>query len=711
MKPSLQEKEIERLFKLARNRMQLGQVKTVGDLCKVLGTDIETVQRFKGEGFTMISEGTPLPAELKYRFLSQLKDNILKDFKEGGGKEEQTSVSPTEDIVANAGELNRPANSERVQTPPPSLLFPTPNPKQKAVLTYYQTNTVRDIWKGLTVDKQRAVLLRCKTRQGKTYAIGQLLRWLVDGNFTAKTIAPWPIMFVTKATIVEQSRRVLVNEFGLSERTDFFITNYDSLRSRLGRMFIKDVDIVNSGEVWTDYEWKPNIHPLIVIWDECQSLKNEGSEQTKVAVAFQKLLETNPQIIQIFSSATPFSRVSQAKVFAIATQIPFQFGLEEKPVNNLTWPTFAKELVGAEGTPYEYSKAHMKKFMEKFKPYIYSFKNVRYKYKENNYTQIIDFPTPEMAEAYNNAVEEYYAAKRAYENRVGAGRGGFAGFAYFTIYRKKAELLRAPIIAEEKYKAVNDRGKAALCACAFKSTISAVVRELWTRYRVPREKISLIWGGDIGYKAAVEKRYSTEEIVKFLQETDPEEIEKNKKKVKEILKQLEYSNDTGETTLPGNFDLGPQSREKRQIEIDRFQDGLTDYCLFTFGAGGIGISLHQYKPSLKPRETIVTPIYNEMEMLQALGRAHGPNSCSVTEQKIMLFRDTIEERVLGIYSAKKSCLDIVTQEGIGENLNDKFTEMLGDLKQYNEDLMLEEEKGFLDENDFDEITEEIEKGK
>jgi hypothetical protein len=713
-KPELspQEKEIQRLFTLAKNRLTLGQIKTLDDLCKVLGSDLETLKKYK-RNFAEWYPSSPI----SFQLINELRDTILSELRRGAEatpKEENPSILPTGGALGDTiGELKpqkiSPTDGLQTSAPPllPSLTFPPRNPKQVANLIYYQENTCRDIWRGIQQKNIRGLLLRCNTREGKTYAIAQILRWLVDSKyFEGKTLSPYRIFFVTKPTLIEQSRRVLENEFGLDPIDDFFITNYDSLRASLGKQFIKENEIVRMGEVFYEYEWKPGIYPLVVVWDECQGLKNEGSEQSKVAQAYQNLLDKDPNILQIFSSATPFSRVSQAKVFAVATRIPFKFGMGEKPLNNLTWPTFAAEELCVPGAnPYQYSKANMKLLMEKFKPYIFTFKNVRYKYRANNRTEVIDFPSPEIAKQYILAWEEYVKEKIRLERNM-ARNSGFLVLAQFTIYRKKAERLRYKIIAERIWRAVNERGKAALVACAFKGTIVAVVTELYRSYGIPRDKISLIWGGDSAFTQTKRELYTDEEIMRVLKSKE-EDIDR--KQIKEILKQLEYTSGNLDQ-LPPNFDLGPQSREKRQEEVDKFQSGASDYCLFTFGAGGVGLSLHQYKSSLKPRETIVTPIFNEMEMIQALGRAHGPNSLSVTEQSILLFKDTIEEAVLGIYRAKKSALDVVMEEGKeggGAKLDEKFREVLMELRNYQEDQE-EEEKGFLTESDYSEIEQELE---
>ena len=89
------------------------------------------------------------------------------------------------------------------------------------------------------------------------------------------------------------------------------------------------------------------IHPCVIVWDECQGLKNEGSTQTQIARAYSEIPDKEitmdqlgkhptwtkdlaiplpdnkfraPNTWQLFSSATPFTTVAEAKTYALATR-------------------------------------------------------------------------------------------------------------------------------------------------------------------------------------------------------------------------------------------------------------------------------------------------------------------------------------------------------------------------------------------------------
>jgi len=108
--------------------------------------------------------------------------------------------------------------------------------------------------------------------------------------------------------------------------------------------------------------------------------------------------------------------------------------------------------------------------------------------------------------------------------------------------------------------------------------------------------------------------------------------------------------------------------------------------MFTFKAGGVGLSLHhtdeqtEFKCRRKKngwvyvediplvptrqRYTISSTTFSAIELVQGLGRAPRLTSLSHTRQRIVFYRNTIEERVHGMVSLALRCLRKVvrTQE-------------------------------------------------
>lgn len=618
------QEQLEKSIKRIKALMSLGAIKSWDVLFKHIGREYPAF-RSKTFGFDTFKElERILFEELSHR--------------------EPTVTAPTVETIPQSkyADLVKP-------------ILPARNPLQKTDPYYFQLHACEEMWYKLKVQSYRAFLLRVNTGLGKTFAVGQMLRWLVDDKyFHGKSISPFPILCVAPVSVLEQTRRVLVEHFGLDDIRDFFLTNYAALRSSLGeRFFLDQVDKHIDGEFVPEWKWKPVLHPMIFWWDENHNLKNDESEQSKIAQAVNEI--NSPHVIQFFSSATPFSKVSQAKTFAVATRIPYSYGLAHNvPLNNELWPVFAKEI--AEGDPYAFSPRSIKNLLHKLAPYIITFKNVRQKHKSIDSVEEIDFDSPESQQRYQTAFLKYLERKRKLQGEVGSA---FLILVELSIFRQAAEGERVRILARRMYESVQN-GKAALCACAYKATIAKVVNILYNDYNVPREQISLIWGGNPVFSGKG-KKYSQEEMKDIIErklrgENVPDKV------LKAVYKQFDFES-TGLADLPEHLKLGPQSRIDRQREIDKFQSGKSLYCLYTHAAGGAGLSLHQDKPSLRPRVGFHTPTYNEMEVTQSFGRGHRFNSLSDTDQRLLLFRGTIEVDVLATLNFKNLALNEVIRHG------------------------------------------------
>lgn len=533
-----------------------------------------------------------------------------------------------------------------------SHTFPPDNPRQVAVATYFQEEAAKELYYKLTVEGLTGLLLRANTGDGKTYCIGRLLRWIIDsGWMKGKSLSPFKILYVTKASIVTQTTRDLEREFGIDPlKDDIVVTNYEQLRAELGEMVINETVEVVDTLPRKKYTWKSVMHPLLIIWDECQALKNEDSIQSKIAQASNEL--PPGKIYQIFVSATPFAKVASAKCFCVATHIPFKHGLGESPLDNLNWSLYSKEYICGGTDPNEFSRENIKNLLKMFSHYIVGFKNVRRKFKAINKEYIIDFETPAQRQQYEKAWEAYLAKKAELEGPSSGANSRFLILVEFLKFRQAAEFIRAEYLAKQMYHSVTE-GFAPLCACNFKPTIAKVILTLHQKYGVQRSDISVIWGGSEGFSGK-EAKYTQADIQRILGDAI-RGVDIPKKVLKEIYSQLSAQH-SGLSKIPPELDLGTQSRKQRQKEIDRFQSGKSHYCFFTFGAGGAGLSLHHKYEHTCQRRTYLAPTYNEMELAQGLGRAPRLTSLSDTEQIIFIYRDTIEERVLASVMCKTGCL-------------------------------------------------------
>lgn len=194
------------------------------------------------------------------------------------------------------------------------------SPNQIAKLRKFQSRAAKALLAGILTDKKRAQLLRANAGWGKTFIIGGVLRQLEDSHFieSHNCISPWPIVWITRASVVEQTRRVCEDKFGLDCVNRVIVINIEQLRAKFGEWMLECKTVVKYGEESIEWTWKPKYHPMIFIIDESHLAKNEYSTQTKIICALAKL-DKESEVYIINVSATPFTRVCEAKYFAVNT--------------------------------------------------------------------------------------------------------------------------------------------------------------------------------------------------------------------------------------------------------------------------------------------------------------------------------------------------------------------------------------------------------
>jgi len=586
--------------------------------------------------------------------------------------------------------------------------------KDKSFLFWFQHKAARELLSGITNDNKRGQLLIANAGYGKTFIMGAVIARLRESNWHTKvgSIAPWPYIYVTKASVVEQTKRVFEKFFGLRHPQDILVINIDQLRSKFGELFVDEKLKIEHGMEYTQWSWRPMINPCFIAWDECQALKNEGTQQAKIAASFNEL----PNTYQIFLSATPFTKVSEAKCFCVATRIRnTKATLIECELENKHWKTFA-EYVASPANPYEHSPGAMERLMDVMNDFIVRVKGVKPQFHAKNSVLLIDFQTKEGKEFYDKAIEEFLKKKSKAEAKeakglINAGQKNVCILVAMLQYRIAAESNpdRIKYLCEQMVNATNN-GYAAGCAVNFKVTIRKCIRMLCEDYKIPREKISIIWGG--GQTKATEKQKTkaaiegSDDLLKALEEAG---ITMDMLSLEDVEAKVEESFD--DETLK----LGIQTLKERQNEIDRFQKGDSLYCFYTFRAGGVGLSLHhtdefsqekvRHKESgyayeediskilTRPRKSFIAPTWSAIEMVQGLGRFPRLTSLSDTTQQLIFFAGTIEEQVAQVVSMKLKCLSKVVQqkeswEGIimggytyeeKEPITEEDEEILGDI--------------------------------
>ena len=238
----------------------------------------------------------------------------------------------------------------------------------------------------------------------------------------------------------------------------------------------------------------------------------------------------------------------------------------------------------------------------------------------------------------------------------------------------------------------------------FKGTVIKIVQEL-EKMGVSRDNISLIWGG--GQTQLNDKQKAIEAVKKKAEKLKAMGID-----VEDMLKDMGLD-DVEERVieaLPAHLRLGPQDPRQRQLEIDNFQSGKTEFCIYTLKAGGVGLSLHhtdeltknwntrhpkfkewydtilrlpeKQRPlpgkvrrkesgfaveedipfiPVRQRETFCTVTYNAIELVQGVGRVPRLTSLSTTIQNVYCYQGTVEMDMAIIYSQKLKCLTYVVK--------------------------------------------------
>jgi hypothetical protein len=563
----------------------------------------------------------------------------------------------------------------------------------KALVKYWhQRKAAKELLDGIIKYWHTGQQLIAGAGYGKTFTMGAVLSRLVEMGFAKdkQSYGPVKYLYVTKNSVVEQTQRVLYNVFGLTAKDGFDVINYEQLRSKYGSNWVEEKVKIEYGEEVVEWTWRPHLNPVVVIWDENQSLKNYGSTQHNIACSFNDI---KTPVYQIFVSATPYVRVSEAKCFAVSTHkdISNMMGPGVR-LTNTTWPTYASVIAGDKSSPEEYNEAAVGRLTKDLEPYIVRVRGVKPQFHAINKVMMIDFETKEERDYYDDTEARYFREKAKLEADIKSGKVSGGGLLHLVLLTKRgiaAEFCRVNHFARLMYEAVQ-QGKAAACAVKYKPTLIKIVKVLHEKYGVNRDNISLVWGG--GQTQLTKKQKAKAELMA--------NADKMTGDIKETLMRglgLEDVEDRVLEELPEDLRLGGQNKDERQREIDRFQAGKSLYCIYTFKAGGVGLSLHHtdeltkekvrrekngyartgefepYKDSngvmcypisripTRQRVCFLSVAYSAIDMVQSTGRVPRLTSLSDTEQYCILYNGTVEVDIAHIYSSKLRCLNQVTR--------------------------------------------------
>lgn len=504
-----------------------------------------------------------------------------------------------------------------------------------------------------------AFLVLASTGAGKTMIAASFVRRLIDQNFCEnKTWGLTKILYVAKVTLIDQIK----DDFKLASIScpdDCEVINIEQLRVKSGEIWINRKRVIVNGEEQEIWEWKKMIHPVIIIWDECQGLKNEGSVQSKIAVSFSDL----PNTLQIYMSATPFGRVCEARSFCIATHkdISHITGIANSRLSASTWPTYAQYIAGSQSSPDDYNEAAVERLRNDLDNYIVQVRGMKWQFNARNHVEVIDFEKPCDDNDHFDSWGYYDSAWRNYLAKLEKlklsppDNPQLEAMVQLGIFLAAAEYSKIYIFARRAYENIKN-GYAAFLGVKFKKTIIGVVKILVEKYHIPRDQISLIWGGGQTALTAKQKlkikMRENEDLLKqagiTLEDMDLDGVE-----------------DRVMEELPKHLRLGIQTKEQRQIEIRKYQSGKALVAIYTYKAGGVGLSLphtdrytafkcrrkangYAYvedipKVSTRPRKGDIGPTWSPIELIQGAGRTARVISLSDTDQSFIYYKGTVEE--------------------------------------------------------------------
>lgn len=560
-------------------------------------------------------------------------------------------------------------------------LLPPSNRESKEMIKYwFQRKAAKELWDNITIHKHQGNQVIAAAGYGKTFIAGALAVRLIEHKFAEnKSYGPISYLYVTKNSVVEQTKRVFKKMFNISIKDGFEVINYESLRAKAGALWVREQVKIEGGEEKIFWEWRKFMNPVVIFWDENQSLKNASSLQHQIACQFNEI--TTPTV-QVFISATPYTRVSEAKCFAVSTKkdITNVMGTNTS-MSNMTWPTYASVMAGSQSAPEDYNEAAVERLTKDLEPYIVRVRGVRPQFHAINRIEMIDFETKEEKKYYDETEERYAREKAKLDAEIDSGSvtgGGMHHFALLTKRAVAAEFCRRYQFVKRMVKWSNE-GFAAACAVKYKTTLIPMVKILIEDYNIPRDRISLIWGG--GQTQLTKKQKAKAQINAKIERVSAA-LGMNREDILKNLN-LEDVEDRVLEELPDEYKLGAQSPEERQREIDKFQRGQSLFCIYTFKAGGVGLSLHHTDeqttqkvhrqksgyavvediPNIptRPRKTALSVAYSGIDMVQSIGRVPRLTSLSDTEQVCFMYNHTVEVDIAHVYSSKLRCLNKVVR--------------------------------------------------
>ena len=332
--------------------------------------------------------------------------------------------------------------------------------------------------------KERGALLQAGTGVGKTYITAQALKQVIPTLLEREAPdTPFPILWIGPAATMIQTQRVL-KSYGIAQYV--MTLSYSALTSPKtgGAMFYQTRTEVTYGQEQIVYDWRECMLPRLVVFDECQALKNEESTRTAIARGLPDSVK------RLFISATPYQRVCEARTVMVGVGMRSEYNV--LPLSQGTAPSVMRSLA-TYGNTSAYSPKAMEKVKGVMQPYTVNVKGIRFKHKAHTECVLINFQRSEERQAYENAYNEYL--EELFKLRGQTGHGILAArLVAMQKFRQKAEEIRSPIVAGRAHNAIQE-GSQVIIASNFKNMLRGAWQALTKRYGYDPDRIGFVTGG------------------------------------------------------------------------------------------------------------------------------------------------------------------------------------------------------------------------
>ena len=337
------------------------------------------------------------------------------------------------------------------------------------------------------LQEKQGILLQAHAGLGKTYMVLPVIKYLLD-NKLIKLQSDWPmpVLWVTPAAVIPQTLEV-INQFGLIGT--IFPISYAAFRGKLAEKIYWDKTPHPYNNTFL-YTWKAMSMPSLVVFDECQGLKNDSSSQTQLSWSI-------PQgIKRIFISATPYQKVSEAR------SVVQGVGMEiyDEPCTTETVPQLLQD-IARWGSPNQLCQAQMERLRKAMQPYAVFVPKVRYKHKTHTRCRLIEFDTTAEREHYDG----YFVAfkKKCEEQMRNANFGANEMLVAMQKFREGAEEVRAVRMAKRAIE-MAERGRQVIVVFNFVNPMRMAYKALRNE-GLSEDRISHIVGGQTPTKREAER--------------------------------------------------------------------------------------------------------------------------------------------------------------------------------------------------------------